>query len=192
VRGNTNYHDGGVAFDIVGYNAEYGRGVIDVSLIGNVAVNNDSRGNFLLVEAASQQITLIDNVYVAPYLSAGAWGAAAVFVNDADLSSFSRIDGNTWPSTARGTAYANGGIVFVDRSYTSSGHKAPTTWNALPQVGDDRLKTSSSMACRTRSGPRRRPPPWMCCRSRSSRAYARPPVPGELAGLTRAPLFTLA
>ena len=141
--GNTIYRDDQVAFDVIGWNAEYGRGNRDLRFERNVVVNNGTMGNFLLVEARTEGISLTDNVYVAPYLRPGNFGTAAVFVNGSDLSSFTKIDGNVWPSTTRGTAYANGGINFVGTSYTDWGHKAPTTWNNMWPVGDDQFRDVS-------------------------------------------------
>lgn len=139
---NTIFRDDTQAIEIVGWDNTYGRGDSDIVIDHNVAVNNGplGRGNFLLVSSAAEGITLTDNVYVAPYLAPGGWGTAAVWVNAADLSMFRRIDGNTWPSGIRANSYAQGGVNFVDTTYSSAGHKDMSEWNLLAQVGDDRFE----------------------------------------------------
>lgn len=139
LTGNTLFRDDAIAFDIAGWNAAYGRGNSDVVIDKNIAVNNGIKGygNFLMVESTTQGITLTDNVYVAPYLAPGAWGAAAVYVTAGDLTSFSRIDGNTWPATSRANSYAQGGMNFIGLSYNGSGHQDENEWNTSKAVGND-------------------------------------------------------
>lgn len=138
-RDNTFFANDMAAISVKAYNSTYQRGVVDLVLDHNVAVNNGTTGNFLKLEGRADQVTLTNNVYVAPYLKPGSFGTAAVSVAMADLSGFRLIGGNVWPSPSRGNAFANGGIIFVGLEYTSANHYDPTRWNAQSVVGDDQF-----------------------------------------------------
>jgi hypothetical protein len=129
------------------YNWDYGRGVIDPTVVGNTSFNAGTKGGFLKVQGdVAGGIDLVGNKYVADKLVPGQYGTAVVYVNKASLADFGTIGGNVWPTTPNGTTYAQGGSMFVGTSMTSAGYKDATEWNALSQVGTDTFKALSNAA----------------------------------------------
>jgi flagellar motor switch/type III secretory pathway protein FliN len=137
VRDNVSKRSGGVAFHIDGYASDYGRGVVDVTFLNNTVINTGTSGSFIKLGGSAQQLRVVGNLYVAPNLQIGAGASAGIYVTDTNLSSFVQIDRNVWPSAANANSWANGGVNYIGKSYTSSGHVDPGTWNALSVVGDD-------------------------------------------------------
>jgi len=138
IRGNMMFSDNN-AFVVDGFNSAYNRGVIDVVLSGNTQVNYSANGNFLWVRGRVDGITLTDNRLIAPNFRPGQGGTAAVYVSDSSLASFRSISGNIWPSVARASTYAAGGIMFIGYQYNTANHVTPAEWNNLSQVGTDQF-----------------------------------------------------
>jgi PKD repeat protein len=149
VRHNTFKFDSGIQIAVEGFDSAYGRGVKDLRITDNTGINNSTSGNFLNVGGSVDGILLTGNLYVAPNLTPGSYTTAAVFVNQADLRSFTRISGNVWPSAARANGWAQGGVMFVGTDYTGANHLTPARWNALPQVGEDFFTDVSLTSGRT-------------------------------------------
>lgn len=140
LRGNTLYTDAGLpSFKVEGWSNSYGRGVSDVVIDHNIAITQATSGKFLWLLASVDGVTVTNNVYIAPNLTAGSAGTAAVYVSQKDLSSFKLIDNNTWPATNRSNGFARGGLAFVGTDYTSANHKTPSEWNSLNKVGNDKF-----------------------------------------------------
>ena len=136
VRGNRLDVSDGTAVEVDGYDATYGRGVADLTIERNTAVNAGKSGNFLRLRGRAEGVRLAGNLYVAPALVTGAYNSAAVYVGSDDLASFAAVGGNVWP-TAAPSAYARGGVCFVGSKGSSAGYLTPDAWNALPLVKAD-------------------------------------------------------
>ncbi len=128
---NVIFQTGGTAIEVEGFNKEYGRGVVDLVIDHNTAVNPAEMGRFLQVQGSVGGIVLTDNVYLAPNLRPGAYGAAAIYVAQADLSSFVRLDHNVWPSGSKGLPLAGGGVAWVGGG---TGYLTPAQWEARRRV----------------------------------------------------------
>jgi hypothetical protein len=114
-----------------------GRTSIDITIENNTAINTGTTGNFIDVGGWVSGIVLKNNVWIAPKLVVGSYGSAPVYVANNNLSCFTQINGNVWPSPITNGTYANGGINFVGTSMTSSGYLSPTQWNSQGNVGTD-------------------------------------------------------
>ena len=130
---NVIHQSGGTAIEVEGYNSQYGRGVVDLIIDHNTAINNGEVGRFLQVQGHVDGIVLTDNLYQAPNLRPGAYGAAAIYVAEADLSSFVRLDHNVWPSGSKGTPYAGGGVAWLG-SGSGGSYLTPAQWEARRRV----------------------------------------------------------
>lgn len=131
VRGNV-IHREGTAIWIDGFNSAYGRGVEDVHIYNNTAVNDGTAGQFLRLGGTAKGIALSRNLYVAPNLELGSHGSAGVNVSTSNLGSFSLISGNVWPDALTRT----GGAVFMG-SYTDGEYVSCSEWEAYSQVKGD-------------------------------------------------------
>jgi hypothetical protein len=113
-----------------------GRTSMDINIINNTGIDTGAQGKFLYVAGYANGINLQNNLWIAPQLKLGDYGAAPVYVNDGSLKSFSSISGNIWPAPASASPGVNG-INFVGNYVT------PTSWNAQPQVGTDQFENLS-------------------------------------------------
>ncbi len=138
MRNNVFKSENYAAIEIEPYNAQFGRGVVDVKIVNNTGVTTSDDGEFLKVDGDVKGIDLVNNLYLAPNLKFGLNGSMGVFVQDDNLSSFNTISNNVWPSASNGDSYAQGGVNYV-YSYWSNqnGWKTPGEWDAYGQVGSD-------------------------------------------------------
>jgi hypothetical protein len=83
-----------------------------------------------------QNITMTNNLYVAPNLTTGSHSTAPVQIQNGDLSGFKLIANNVWPMPTILT-YAQGGINFVGTQMNSGGYKTPAEWDAYACVKNE-------------------------------------------------------
>jgi hypothetical protein len=135
IRNNYIAQDNGRSVYLEGFNATFNRGVSDVYVINNVAINNGTQGKFLHVGGEVDGITLVGNRYYAVNEPVGDGDHTAVSVQDTDLSSFRWIDGNTWimKDTRSSSAFA---YVWPD-GWDSRGVIDLSEWNAMAVTGTD-------------------------------------------------------
>ena len=137
VRNNILDVDNNQMISVEDYDESFKRGVVDLSILNNTGINNGKTGNFLYIDAPAEGVRVADNLYVAPNLIVGGYGAAPVYVDGSDLSSFTLETNNNWslPSTY---TYALGGFQIVSGLGTGQAvFKTAAVWNALSQVGTD-------------------------------------------------------
>jgi hypothetical protein len=140
IRGNTFNVENGRCVVVDGFSTQYGRGVSNITITDNTGNNPGRAGGFLLVTGKVDGITLTRNTYVSPELRPGASQSANVYVADNDLSSFRKIEGNTW-SRGKPTAFAEGGAMYVWPSWSDKrGYLDPTEWAGDAKVTGDSFK----------------------------------------------------
>ena len=136
VRNNFVEQDANTAYHVSGWDSTYQRGIEDIWLLNNVAVNQAKTGKFLRIEGnssddGSPQVTLCGNTYIAPIFEPGASGTAVVYVIGKDLRCFREVSGNTWPRP-RPLPYAKGGYHYVWPKWSDAeGYRTPEEWTAL-------------------------------------------------------------
>jgi len=119
VRGNYVQRNNTASIRIQGYDDTYQRGVTDVFVLDNLVVDYGDYGNFLKLEGKANGITLNDNTFYAPNLTAGDGDHAAVNVYDYDLGSFRQIDGNKWMMKA--STLVTGSYLYVWKGWNGRG-----------------------------------------------------------------------
>ena len=128
------------AIDMNGTDAD-GRTSSDITIRNNTVVQSGIWGNFLRVQGWVSGVSLYNNLYVAPQLQVAYNGAAAVYVNGADLSCFSRISDNVWPSdTVPAGKWGAGGVMYVGTQYTADEFVTPASWLRYSEVSGDTLQ----------------------------------------------------
>ena len=137
IRYNLFKLDDARAITIEGFNSVYGRTNADITIHGNVAVNNGTKGEFLRVNKGAKQVEVSDNVFVAPHLKIGSWNAAGMSI-DGDLSDFARISNNTWPSPTRGAGWVQGAVNYMAGHGDARDWYDAAEWNALNNVWGER------------------------------------------------------
>ena len=136
VRNNVINDDDNIAIDMPGYSTTYERGTSDVTIDHNTVVNNGTNGKFIKVGGPVTDVTLTNNLYVAPKLVTGSYNSAPVDILNKDLTGFTLISDNVWPSPTI-LANADGGINYVGNGTDSSGYKTPAEWEAYSVVQHD-------------------------------------------------------
>jgi hypothetical protein len=139
VEGNVSYLDGNTEYYVNGYDTTNNRGVVNAIITGNTVINSGPTGDFLSMDGPASEITLTNNLYVAPNLVFGDNGAGGVYVETADLSSFSLISGNIWPVN-NSSSQVDGDENFVGPAWLDS-YVSATTWNSFSQVQGDTFET---------------------------------------------------
>ncbi len=120
-----------------------GRTSADVTLTNNTVVDGGTTGSLVRVQGWVDGITLTNNLFIAPHLQVGNQHSAAVFVANADLSCFTRIANNVYPS-AVDTAVPGGGVNWVNASlYGSDGYVSAATWLDYSEVSGDTLQAAT-------------------------------------------------
>jgi len=140
LRNNVFNNDGRTAINVDGYEAgPYNRGVVDLVLMNNTAVNDKTRGGFMRVWGSVDGIKVLNNLYVAPNLIMGSYETAAIKVDDRSLKSFTEIDGNVWPVAQRTLNWVGEQAMFhVGHGYNNKNDfRTVGEWNNFSQVGTD-------------------------------------------------------
>ena len=142
-RGNRIDAPDGRAVEIEGFNPDFGRGVSDLTVVRNTAVNSGKTGGFLRVMGPVQGLAVTDNLYVAPDTRPGGYGTAAVNVSGTDTAGMA-FTGNLW-ATGKPSAFAAGGCMIV-ATKGGDGYLTPAQWSALPAVSGDRFEALADPA----------------------------------------------
>ncbi len=125
IDNNVFYSNSGADITISGENSQ-GMESSDVTIINNTAVSKGTGGNFLAVTGPATGINLTNNLWVAPNVQLGHYGAAAVSDANSGLSDFTKIANNVWPDASGGSASEVGSAFLTAQQ-----------WNSLPQVQTD-------------------------------------------------------
>lgn len=134
IEGNVITNSAKQAFVFSGVDSQ-GRMSQDITLLNNTAIDTGTQGNFLRVWGHVDGIVMKNNLWVAPNIAPGGYSTAAVYLNEANLSSFTQISGNVWPAPTSTGGYAQGGMMYV--STPGNGYVTPAQWNAFSQVQGD-------------------------------------------------------
>ncbi|MEM6315741.1 MAG: PKD domain-containing protein, partial [Planctomycetota bacterium] len=142
IEGNVFENHDGHAINIKGYDAGFRRAPEDISIEGNIAINDGTRGNFVRIGTDARDIQLVGNQYLAPNLVLGQYETAYVFVWDNDASPLTEVSDNIWPVGDNIIPWAQGGTFFVGTSVSQSSYLTPSEWiaaiGATGDVYDDR------------------------------------------------------
>jgi PKD repeat protein len=129
------------SYIVNGSNVYAARNIYDLTIANNTSISSGTNGNFLLVQArgAAGQVTLANNLMVAPNMLTGQSRTAAVYINDDQgqaFKMFRQISGNVWDNVKM-TSFAQGG-TFYAYSYwsTPAGYLDAREWDAMAADGD--------------------------------------------------------
>jgi hypothetical protein len=123
---------------VEGYEAWYNRTVKDLHIVNNTIINNDVNGRAVRIWSGTQNVALVNNLYVAPELFIGPHGTALVDIRANNLNGFSTIEDNIW-ADADVMAWADG-VVWVGTGEGNSGFHSKSEWLNYGQVRDDRFE----------------------------------------------------
>ena len=136
-RNNRFWANDRTAINVEGFSREYNRGSSDLMISHNTAFNQGGKGSFLRVGGGARGVRVMNNLYVAPYLSPGSHETAAVYVDQSDLAGFEAVSGNVWP-VGRPQPFASGGVFYVWPTWSDArGYLTLDRWLALSPVKGD-------------------------------------------------------
>jgi hypothetical protein len=135
IRNNVILRNEGMMIDVASTDS-IGHTSGDIQILNNTGISDGTNGNFLKVEDHTLGIILANNLMIAPNLVVGENGSAPVYTYENNLSSFTFIGGNVWPSPDI-LGFADGGINFAGVTFTSAGYFTPAAWNAQSVVAND-------------------------------------------------------
>lgn len=143
VRNNVVNFDNSAGIMIYGYDSTYKNIVQNVSFLNNTVINTGDMGQAFYVTGQTSQITIANNLYIAPNLEPGYWGTASpLYINYSDLSGFTSISNNIWPNPATITGWGNGGVNYLaPGANTWAGFITETAWNQMAPVSNDIFST---------------------------------------------------
>jgi hypothetical protein len=107
------------------------RKIADVRIEHNTAVNDGKIGQFMMIQANESQpidLTIKNNLFVAPNLRRGGDRGWSVFLFGKDLSGFKAVEGNVWP--------AGPGALH----HWNKADQTPDRWAQQPMVSHERYE----------------------------------------------------
>lgn len=128
IRNNFLQRRGWRCIEIQGFDPRYDRGVSDLFILNNTALISGANGGFMKLLGPARNITLANNLLIAPDLQPRDGDTCAVSVADDSLTSFTSITHNVWGTKATPTA----GIFWLANRLISL-----QQWNATRPVQDD-------------------------------------------------------
>ena len=137
IRSNLIEQKQGIAIDIDGYSYTYGRGVVDLNIVNNTIVNKQATGRAIFAGSGQQDMTVANNLYVAPNMVTGPYLTSVMWVAANNLNAFDEISNNVW-ADADVDPWA-GGLMYLGTGTDASGFYDANEWRALPQVNNDRF-----------------------------------------------------
>lgn len=138
LRDNVIRANGFTAINVDGFDSTYNRGVIDLIIQNNTGINISTGGRMISVNGKVAGIQVLNNLYYAPNMTIGSGSAAGIRVVDANLDSFTRIDGNLWSIGGKTASWVGEDAKnYIGTGYTNIGFQTALEWNAYQQVGTD-------------------------------------------------------
>ncbi len=141
VRSNVFKSHDKTAIIIEGYSSQYGRGVKDANIVNNTIINDSTDGQFARIWAGTDDVSLANNLYVAPDLYVGPNGTALLQVHASNLSGFETIENNVW-ADADYLSWADG-LLWVGTGGGNSGFQTKQDWLGYSKVNDDKFDDTS-------------------------------------------------
>ena len=122
-----------LGMEVEAYSSEYGRGVVDVTIVNNTVINPAPTGTSSASTATPTASTSINNLYLAQARHRHR-RVRGVFVYDNDLTSFDKITNNVWPVRHDQRIRRRRHQLRLAELVGCGGYKTPTEWDAYGVV----------------------------------------------------------
>jgi hypothetical protein len=106
----------------------------------NTIISTSGTSRFLKLDGPAQNISVTNNLQVAPNLVWDGEGAGAVIVNGTDLSSFSQISNNVWPRMSADSHMAGDNYLWPVSGQPAQGYRSNADWAKFPQVHNEQYE----------------------------------------------------
>ena len=117
-----------------------GDNIADITIVNNTGFITSIGGNFINITGggAAGQITLANNLWIAPLALPGENATAAILIGDTSDKVLKISTDNVWQLPASFNPYAAGGVNYIYPTWAPPhGYLTPAAWNALPNVSHD-------------------------------------------------------
>ncbi|HZL37660.1 MAG TPA: PKD domain-containing protein [Tepidisphaeraceae bacterium] len=145
IRDNVINYDSGAAIVLETQYSDPNRNPIDdITIDHNTAISTDGIGKFLELDGPATNISLTNNLYIAPNLVWEGEECGAVFVAGTNLDSFSQISNNIWPKMPATSQQPGDNYLYPEYGQVPKGFETAAQWAALPQVHNDQYANPAS------------------------------------------------
>ena len=110
------------------------REIDDIRIDHNTVISDSNSSRFLLLDGPAQDISVTNNLVVAPNLVWAGEQAGGVVVDASNLSSFTSISNNIWPQIPSGSQIAGDNYLWPVSGDPADGYMSNAQWAKLPQV----------------------------------------------------------
>lgn len=118
------------------------REIDDIRIDHNTIISDSSTSKFLLLDGSAQDISVTNNLEVAPSISWTGDQAGAVVVEASNLDSFSNISDNVWPQIPAGSSVAGDNYLWPVSGDPADGYMSNAQWAKLPQVHGEQYENA--------------------------------------------------
>lgn len=131
IRNNVVRNNGGEAFSIWGYHSAMNRTTRNVTVVNNTAINNSSSyGRFIKFGKGAENLTVANNLYVAPSFNTS-MGGGNVVTDENQLAAGQRFHNNYWANPYSGSKH----------HFLGGNGLTPSQWEALTQCQNEKYRS---------------------------------------------------
>ena len=110
--------------------------IVDFRIDHNTLVDSNPYAKFMTIDGQAQQISVTNNLFIAPNITWKGDGSGAIYVEGADLSDFSQISNNIWPALPASTMQI--GENYLNPTWGQlTGFVSTANWSAFAQVHNE-------------------------------------------------------
>lgn len=132
-RDNVMHYDDGLAINIETKYANVARLTQDLRIDHNTMVSTSKKAIFLQLDGPAKDISVTNNLMVAPNIQWVGAEAGAVIIAGTDLSSFKAISDNIWPVIPSSSNQAGDNYMY-NTQFDKNGYVPNQTWAAYDKV----------------------------------------------------------
>jgi hypothetical protein len=118
------------------------REIDDIRIDHNTIISDSDTSKFLLLDGPAQNISVTNNLLVAPNLVWAGEQAGGVVVEASNLNSFTSISNNVWPQIPAGSQIAGDNYLWPVSGDPADGYMSNAQWAKLPQVHGEQYENA--------------------------------------------------
>ena len=137
-RDNVIHYDDGLAINIETKYSAVTTPTQDLRIDHNTFISTSAKASFLQLDGAAENISVTNNLVVAPNLKWAGTEAGAIYIAGTDLSSFSEISNNIWPVVDPSSKQSGDNYMYPSFNKFGAGDFVSNdAWANNPQVHNE-------------------------------------------------------
>jgi len=133
-RDNVIHYDAGLAIDVETQFTDVPRLTQDLRFDHNTFISSGAGANFLQINGPGKDISVTNNLMIAPNIKWVGGGAGALIIAGTDLSSFSEISNNIWPAAPASAKQPGDNYLYPTLNVGTRGYVPNSQWAQYSQV----------------------------------------------------------